>query len=800
VENQIITLKTGVMNKKMNKKKTICLCAIVRQEAKVIARLINSCKSFIDYYVIVDTGSTDETIKIIKKEMGDIPGEIHSRPWVNFGHNRTELMELAFGKADYLLLADADFEYKVSDLFNKIELKYDWYHLRYMGDLDFAQILFVSGHKHWRYVGVTHEYITSDGCGESPELLSLKVIHHADGGTRHEKLVRDKELLEKAILDDPADTRNYFYLAQTYANMHEYEKAAKYYEERARRGGWQEEVYYSLFQIGEMQYHLKRIDNAIAQLTEAYTYRPIRFEALYMLGLIYREQKKYHMARMMQEEVLRMPYPSSDKLFIHSTNKTYLADFELAIIYYWIGEYEKAQKHAMILKALNNIPENIYKQNNENLKFINQKLEGKRSGRNDIIYVSMFTTGTPYEEEVKILKASLDKFGLPYEIVGLKNQGSWEKNTQMKPQVLKSVLDKYNKDVIWVDADAEILENPYLFYLLNCDLAFHYLKEWDEKMTGTMYFKNNIMSREILNKWIQLNEINNLPDAENFQKVMETQRGAKIVDLPVEYIHVADIKFLQCSKPVIIHHQASRRFKESVKVSVSDLLDPDIIRRELLKCVNGHKGCSVIGNGPFKTNLSKQIDKSFVIRCNGFRLGYPKIGTKTDLNIVSLHESSIPDHKVDYPILGVFPISDVMYQPYTDAKQMHKYWLNNGEKLIKMGNIVWMYGDNEQFSQVFKLVVKEINAFPTVGIMGIAIARWMGFKKIIISGFTFFQTPNSHYFKDEVIKPSMHHNTIAERDLLLKWINIDTDIEYVLDNLVKENLLINASSGSNTIK
>jgi glycosyltransferase involved in cell wall biosynthesis len=219
--------------------KTICLCAIVKQEEKTIARLINSCKSIIDYYCIVDTGSTDNTIAVIKETMGDIPGEIHERSWVNFGHNRNELMELAYDKSSYLLLADADFEYVILDSFDKNTLKYDWYHLRYLGDLDFAQILLVNGNKHWFYTGVTHEYINSTNCGESPELHELSIIHHADGGSRKEKLVRDRDLLEKAIVDNPNETRNYFYLAQTYANMQEYEKAIKYYEERVRRMGWE---------------------------------------------------------------------------------------------------------------------------------------------------------------------------------------------------------------------------------------------------------------------------------------------------------------------------------------------------------------------------------------------------------------------------------------------------------------------------------------------------------------------------------------------------------------------------------
>lgn len=789
-----------LMPKEMSDKKTICLCAIVKQEAKIIARLIHSCKSVIDYWVIIDTGSTDDTMKIISQELDGVPGELHQRPWVNFGHNRSELMDLAFGRADYLLLADADFEYKISKGIDKSKLIYDWYHLRYLGDLDFSQILLVSGRKKWQYIGCTHEYIYCDGCGESPELSDIAIIHHADSGTRAEKLTRDRDLLEKDLLVDPENKRSYFYLAQTYANMRDYPMAAKYYEERARRGGWQEEVYYSLFQMGVMQYHMKNYDSAIMQLCEAYSYRPTRFEALFMLGLIYREQKKYHLAKMVQREVLEMKYPFADKLFIHATNQRFQADFEIAICYYWIGEYEKALEHNLKVKNTPGVPKYIYDQNEQNLKFVQERISGNKLGRNDIIYVSMFTSGTPYEEEIKTLQKSLDKFGLPYEFVGLRNLGNWEKNTQMKSQVIKTVMDKYNKDVVWVDADAEVLEYPELFYTLKCDLAFHYIKEWDEKMTGTMFFKNNTVSREILNKWINHNASNNNPDGKNFQEIMANHVDCVIYDLPTEYIHVRDIKYLHCDKPVIVHNQASRRFKESVKIVEKKIEYTNIIHDELLKSVNKNQACAVIGNGPFKTDLSKEINQSFVMRCNNFKLGFPEIGSRTDLNISSLYHEIIPEGKVDYPIFGVLPISETLYQRYTDAKQMHLHWIQNGEKLIHDGNVVWMYGDNDSYAKVFQEVVEQINAFPTVGIMAIATARWMGFKKIIISGFTFFQTEQSHYFMEKKVRPSGHHNPIAERELLLKWINEDKDVTYVLDILVNENLLINASLRSNTVK
>src|SRR3989338_4665824 len=89
-------------------KQTICLNMIVRNESPVIQRCLDSVIPLIDYWVIVDTGSTDDTKKIIKRHLKNIPGELHTRKWKNFGENRTETFTLAKGKGDYILLIDAD--------------------------------------------------------------------------------------------------------------------------------------------------------------------------------------------------------------------------------------------------------------------------------------------------------------------------------------------------------------------------------------------------------------------------------------------------------------------------------------------------------------------------------------------------------------------------------------------------------------------------------------------------------------------------------------------------------------------
>ena len=80
---------------------TVCLSMIVKNETKILHECLDSIHAHIDYWVIVDTGSTDGTQEYIKKyfEEKGIPGELHERPWVGFGHNRSEALDLCVGKS-----------------------------------------------------------------------------------------------------------------------------------------------------------------------------------------------------------------------------------------------------------------------------------------------------------------------------------------------------------------------------------------------------------------------------------------------------------------------------------------------------------------------------------------------------------------------------------------------------------------------------------------------------------------------------------------------------------------------------
>ena len=109
---------------------SIALSMIVKNEAHVIARCLESVRPLLTHWVIVDTGSTDGTQEVIRASMAGIPGELHERPWKDFAHNRNEALELARGKADYVLVIDADDLLAIPEGFALPALASDAYQLR----------------------------------------------------------------------------------------------------------------------------------------------------------------------------------------------------------------------------------------------------------------------------------------------------------------------------------------------------------------------------------------------------------------------------------------------------------------------------------------------------------------------------------------------------------------------------------------------------------------------------------------------------------------------------------------------
>lgn len=343
---------------------SICLCMIVKDEAGVIERCLGSARGLIDHWVICDTGSTDGTQELIRGALDGVPGELHERPWVNFGHNRSEALELARSKADYLLLLDADMTITYSQA-ELQDLSADSYMVRHAEEPGYWVKRLIRGDQRWWYVGATHEYLATDTPDHSEQLDGIVVYHHADGGARDGRLERDRRLLLEELGHDPDNSRTVFYLAQTLRDLGRIDPAIRLYRRRAEMGGWDEEVYYSLYQAGVLADKAGRHDEAVVALFDAWSDRPTRAEPLYELARIFRESDEYHAAHLVSERGIRIRIPD-DTLFVHKWMYEWGLLFEYSIAAYWAGQPRAALQACDRLLQMPNLPERYRRQTQAN--------------------------------------------------------------------------------------------------------------------------------------------------------------------------------------------------------------------------------------------------------------------------------------------------------------------------------------------------------------------------------------------------------------------------------------------------
>jgi hypothetical protein len=200
----------------------------------------------------------------------------------------------------------------------------------------------------------------------------------------------------------------------------------------------------------------------------------------------------------------------------------------------------------------------------------------------DLLVVGYFTINTPYEQEKEKLVKSIRRFGLASYIKGIPNQGDWQKNTRYKAIFLKEVLEKFpDKKILYVDADAEFLRPPELFIDYDCDIAIRWQTfRWreNESLSGTIYLESNEKTKLICDKWIKYNDaeyVNGKTPTTMEQwnlgkliKELEKSNGLKHKNLPATYCSFDHIRTIYPEiegKEVIVHYQASRRFKTKVK-------------------------------------------------------------------------------------------------------------------------------------------------------------------------------------------------------------------------------------------
>jgi hypothetical protein len=181
-----------------------------------------------------------------------------------------------------------------------------------------------------------------------------------------------------------------------------------------------------------------------------------------------------------------------------------------------------------------------------------------------------FTAGTGYASEADELLKTIEQFDLPCRIDCVPNLGSWEANTYHKVEFVASCLDDQPADVLYVDSDARFRQRPVLFDdAFAADFAAH-IRSGTQLLSGTLYFANNAVVRELLKKWRETNDQQRKHGSVRFEQdnlrsaFLAMKHRLAFCNLPASYCQIFDIMQGEGGDPVIEHMQASRRLRKTI--------------------------------------------------------------------------------------------------------------------------------------------------------------------------------------------------------------------------------------------
>lgn len=367
---------------------------IVKNESKIIRRLFDSVSNIIDSYCICDTGSVDGTPQIIQEyfEAKGIPGKVIEEPFRDFGYNRTHSLLACAGmaNADYILLMDADMilepdpSFDVAAFKNALPCAEAHYIFQGSPTMSYKNVRIVKNGIGIKYWGVTHEVIETPPNTKysniGKDILFINDV--GDGGAKADKFERDIRLLLRGLEDKPNNDRYTFYLANSYRENGEKQKAIETYKKRIEIGGWIEEIWQSYYNIGKCYQSLGEHEKAIANWLEGYDRFPDRLENIYEIMTHYRGRSKhrlvYELYRMVKDRLDQCRGKPLDYLFVQNDVYDYKIDYEYTISgYYCNPDKMDIAKLCMRVLKVDTVDHGIIKNVLSNYKFYAEKLTVK---------------------------------------------------------------------------------------------------------------------------------------------------------------------------------------------------------------------------------------------------------------------------------------------------------------------------------------------------------------------------------------------------------------------------------------
>ncbi len=363
----------------MKKPGSLSVCIIVKNEEDVFEECLESIKNIADQIIVIDTGSTDNTIEIAKK----FNAEIHNFKWIDdFSAARNE--SIKYAKKDWIFWLDADerlipgsiprlkklLRFEKKPVIYNIHIK----NLKPGGQhfmLSDAHRLF-NNHRGINFNGRVHEQISNSAArlkGEErdSDVFLLHLGYGYDPETARKKNMRNQPLLEKMVDEDPNNAYAHYTLAQNLGLLEKYDEAIFHYKTAYKlKKQFNKSMLASLLNtMGECLFKVKKYDEARNNFLESIRIKPVQSGAYFMQYKIANETKDYAEAARQLEKMIEMTK------VVQKSKKTISSDVlikEEKLREVLSGIYQKLGKNDLSLKCLN-LPGNA-QSSNQNLNKI----------------------------------------------------------------------------------------------------------------------------------------------------------------------------------------------------------------------------------------------------------------------------------------------------------------------------------------------------------------------------------------------------------------------------------------------
>jgi len=361
---------------------------IARNEAHVLRRCLDSVLPLLDYILLVDTGSEDGTQSLVREYLNEknIPGDVVDEPWQDFAYNRSFALQKLRENTDvdYSLMIDADqvivFEPGFDAPGFKNRLSHDIYDVKLTcGNVAYLSPQLARNRVEISYRGVLHEFRECPPDCTRSIANGFHIQEIQDGARSRDigKYKNDATTLEAALVTetDPFLVARYkFYLAQSYRDCGNAERAVQTYMERSKLGFWDEEVFLSLYYAAKLQESLGSAPNEIIEVyLRAHQACPRRAEALHGAARLCRNAGQYERGYLLAKQAIQIPCPERG-LFVENWIYEYGILDELAVLAYWRGYYRESLDACVQMLEQSRIPDDQRERVRQNAHYALAKL------------------------------------------------------------------------------------------------------------------------------------------------------------------------------------------------------------------------------------------------------------------------------------------------------------------------------------------------------------------------------------------------------------------------------------------